>query len=514
MTAPSARPADAIASAGDRPALVPSEAATFPDTADERAVHDVVLAVGRAADAHDWPAVAAAFAPQVVLDYGTAEDLTPPAIVARWEPLLEAFDRTTHEVTDVQVAVTGDRATAASRFHATHVMAGAMGAGADAGDTWVLEGRYEHEFARGRDGRWRITRMRMLPGTSTGNTALPALAQARAASRAAARAASPAQGGLGAVRVERVTFTSGGQRVVGNLYLPAGLPAGGRLPAAVVGGAWMTIKEQMAGRYARELAARGIAALAFDYRGWGESAGAADGSVAEVRQREVPTHKIADLRAAVDFLARHPAVDPARLAGFGICASANYMAAVLAGEPRLTAAVFVAPWLQDPEVAAQVYGGADGMATLTALATETAAREQAAGRQEFVPAASLTDRTAVMFGAPYYTESDRGLIPAWRNQVDVAFWPGWLTVDGISAAARMRQPTLVVHSEAAGVPQGAHRFYTRLAGEKHELWLESVGQLDFYDREGPVRTASDAAAAHLGRVFGMPVRTATAAGRE
>jgi dienelactone hydrolase len=280
---------------------------------------------------------------------------------------------------------------------------------------------------------------------------------------------------LGAVRVERVTFTSAGQRMVGNLYLPADLPAGGRVPAAVVGGAWMTVKEQMAGRYARELAARGIAALAFDYRGWGESAGAADGSVAEVRQREVPTHKIADLRAAVDFLARHPAVDPARLAGVGICASANYMAAVLADEPRLTAAVFVAPWLQDPEVAAQVYGGADGMATLTALATETAAREQAAGRQEFVPAASLTDRTAVMFGAPYYTESDRGLIPAWRNQVDVAFWPGWLTVDGISAAARMRQPTLVVHSEAAGVPQGAHRFYTRLAGEKHELWLRALG---------------------------------------
>jgi hypothetical protein len=78
----------------------------------------------------------------------------------------------------------------------------------------------------------------------------------------------------------------------------------------------------------------------------------------------------------------------------------------------------------------------------------------------------------------------------------------------------MRQPTLVVHSEAAGVPQGAHRFYARLAGEKHELWLENVGQLDFYDREAPVRTASDAVAAHLGRVFGTPVRTATAAGRE
>jgi hypothetical protein len=108
MTAPSARPADATASAGDRPALVPSEAATFPDTADERAVRDVVLAVGRAADAHDWPGRGGGVraAGRARLRHGPKTS-RPPAIVARWEPLLEAFDRTTHEVTDVQVAVTG-----------------------------------------------------------------------------------------------------------------------------------------------------------------------------------------------------------------------------------------------------------------------------------------------------------------------------------------------------------------------------------------------------------------------
>ena len=42
----------------------------------------------------------------------------------------------------------------------------------------------------------------------------------------------------------------------------------------IVTGTWTTVKEQMAGIYARELANRGLAALAFDFTGWGESGGA------------------------------------------------------------------------------------------------------------------------------------------------------------------------------------------------------------------------------------------------
>lgn len=39
------------------------------------------------------------------------------------------------------------------------------------------------------------------------------------------------------VRVERVAFESGGERIVGDLYLPDGYRAGTRLPALVVTGA-------------------------------------------------------------------------------------------------------------------------------------------------------------------------------------------------------------------------------------------------------------------------------------
>ncbi len=42
-------------------------------------------------------------------------------------------------------------------------------------------------------------------------------------------------------------------------------------PTIVVSGSWLTVKEQMADRYARELAARGYSAFTFDFTGFGQS---------------------------------------------------------------------------------------------------------------------------------------------------------------------------------------------------------------------------------------------------
>jgi hypothetical protein len=60
----------------------------------------------------------------------------------------------------------------------------------------------------------------------------------------------------------------------------------------------------------------------------------------------------------------------------------------------------------------------------------------------------------------------------------------------------------MVHSEAAAIPQGAHRFIDRLKGTKDQVWLEKVTQFDFYDREEPVGRASDAVAAHFRSTLG------------
>ncbi|MFE3003416.1 hypothetical protein ACFXG4_51920 [Nocardia sp. NPDC059246] len=53
--------------------------------------------------------------------------------------------------------------------------------------------------------------------------------------------------------------------------------------------------------------------------------------------------------------------------------------------------------------------------------------------------------------------------------------------DAQEAAARLTVPFLLVHSENALVPPWARTFYAAVASPKSELWLNSVGQIDFYD---------------------------------
>jgi dienelactone hydrolase len=290
---------------------------------------------------------------------------------------------------------------------------------------------------------------------------------------------------------KRVLFESEGQRLVGDLYLPDGYKAGDKLPAVVVTGAWMTVKEQMPARYAAELADRGYAALAFDFRGWGQSEGAE-------RSLESPTRKTEDIAAAAAYLATRPEIDGSRIGGLGICASAGYMAGAVTASPHLRSMALVAPWLHDSTIVDHVYGGAEGVAKLVATSRAAADRFARTGVSTLVPAASTTDKSAIMQQAPYYTDRARGLIPEWENRFNLASWEGWLTFDAVSIAPRLGgKPVAMVHSEAAAIPQGARSFYGKLSGPKRQLWLENVGQLDFYDKAQPVTRAADFVANHF-----------------
>lgn len=290
---------------------------------------------------------------------------------------------------------------------------------------------------------------------------------------------------------QRVAFDSHGDRLVGDLYLPADYQAGDKLPAVIVTGAWTTVKEQMPSRYASELAERGYAALAFDFRGWGQSEG-------EPRQVEHPTRKTEDILAAADFLAKRPEVDADRIGGLGICASAGYMAYAAGRSEHIRSLALIAPWLHDADIVEQVYGGEQGVQGLIAASRKAEQNYRDTGKPTMLPAASTTDESAVMFNAPYYTEEDRGLIPEYVNQFNVASWEPWLTFDAMPAAKGLEGvPVLMVHSEAAAIPQGVKQFAGLLNGMKNEQWLKGVSQFDFYDNDEAVTTASDHVAKHF-----------------
>lgn len=279
------------------------------------------------------------------------------------------------------------------------------------------------------------------------------------------------------VATEKVMFTSSGVRLRGVIFRPIRVNA--PLPGVVVTGAWTSIKEQMAGTYARELAARGFVALAFDPAGWGESDG-------NPRYVEDPEAKTVNIVAAAEYLAQRNDIDQRRIFGVGICASAGYMAAAVADSNTLARLALVAPWLHDPAMAEGIYGGAQAVAALVNAS------------EAVLTAASTTDAKAVMYQAPYYTEADRGLIAEYDNKFSSLSWRPWLTYDAFTSAQRLSKPLLMVGSKSMALPVGTEAYQARTRAPVTKLWLgDDVTQFDFYDREDVVCVASDEVARHF-----------------
>jgi uncharacterized protein len=294
----------------------------------------------------------------------------------------------------------------------------------------------------------------------------------------------------------RVTFQSEGETLVGNLYLPANYKPGDKLPTAIVTGAWVTIKEQMPGVYAQKIADRGFAALAFDFRSWGESGG-------KLRSFESPTVKIADIKNAVSFLQTVDAVDANRIAGLGICASAGYMAVATAEDSRIKSLITVAPWIHDPQIVETVYGGKSAVQNLIANGRAAATTFNQTGKAEYVLATSKTDKTAVMYGdIDYYQNPKRGAIPQWTNQFAIASWAEWLTFNPMPVAKEIKVPTLFIHSQKAAIPDGARQFFAAIPVQNKQMeWLPDRTQFDFYDQAATVDQSISLIAKHLDSAF-------------
>jgi uncharacterized protein len=292
--------------------------------------------------------------------------------------------------------------------------------------------------------------------------------------------------------INRVKFQSAGETLVGNLYLPANYKPGVKLPTVIVAGSWMTIKEQMSGTYAQKLADRGFAALTFDFRSWGESSG-------KLRSFESPTVKIADIKNAVSFLQTVDAVDKNRIAGLGICASAGYMAVATAEDPRIKSLITVAPWIHDPQIVENVYGGKSKVQNLIAVGKAAKTKFDRTGKADYVLATSKTDKTAVMYGdIDYYQNPSRGAVSQWSNQFALASWAEWLTFNPMPVAKQIKVPTLFIHSEKAAIPQGASQFFAAIPVRNKQInWLPNRTQFDFYDQEQTVNESISLIASRL-----------------
>jgi uncharacterized protein len=283
--------------------------------------------------------------------------------------------------------------------------------------------------------------------------------------------------GTAAPRTVRFEFTVEGTPLVGTLCTP---PVGVETVArAVVTGPLTSVKEQSSGMYASALARRGYQALAFDHRYFGESGG-------EPRQFENPFAKIEDLRGAVTALEERGG-RPLPMIGVGVCIGAGYMSRAVAEDDRFKGFAGVA--------GVYVAAPADAASSPGVLRGQAAEEEwKRTGRAETIPAVGPDggDIAMPLREAYEYYGTPRGAVPNYTNRYAVQSFAYTGKFDSQGAAPLIKVPTIIIHSENAMIPALAHSFFERLTAPRQQLWLESQGQIDFYDDAKLIGRASDA----------------------
>ena len=241
----------------------------------------------------------------------------------------------------------------------------------------------------------------------------------------------------------------------GRLYVPAGFDASGRYPAVVLAPGWGKTAASLEQR-ALELAAKGVAALAIDYRGWGRSGGFLyevspirtddrlrfsqhTAALRIQRKRLIPEHQIMDIRNAVSWLQGEPGVDRARVGVWGVDLAAAHAVMVAAVDPRIKAIVGEAPVIPGREVAPLAW------APSAAMARDQIA--QARGTLEGSPEAHnvVETRAALAQYRPFHFLSH---VPA---ATAVLFLTGGDAVTPRAAVTQLSGPSEVVGEASAAV---------------------------------------------------------------
>lgn len=228
-----------------------------------------------------------------------------------------------------------------------------------------------------------------------------------------------------------VSVESGGLACAAWLFRPAGEPP---YPCVVLAHGFAGTREVRLDAYAQRFARAGIAALVFDYRHFGASAG-------EPRQLLDVARQLADWRAVIAFARAHPELDAARVAIWGTSFSGGHVLTLGAEDQRLAAIVAQVPFC-DPGGALRV--SRQGLRLLAA-----GLRDQVhawLGRPPHeIPVVGAPGELAVLT-SPDAMPGYLALVPAgvgWRNRVAarvVLQVPRYRPIDGV---ARISAPLLL-----------------------------------------------------------------------
>lgn len=313
----------------------------------------------------------------------------------------------------------------------------------------------------------------------------------------------------GQYALEKVTFNSHGEKIVGNLYRPFGQK---QFPAVVILGPYSFQKEQAPVQYATRLADEGFVTLAFDPRTVGESEGTP-------RRLENPKMKNEDVISAIDYISSREDVDTNKISLLGVCQGGPEMLDIASYENRVKAVVSVTGYYRDKEtdlfmIAAGVTENPFDVESAPTSAESEALLEARLKRAQ--DAKTLYEKTGEVIYQPLVSPnlgdrikgSNAGLpgplvwswygpwtLKGWENQYaimsDLDHF-SYSTVDGVS---KLDKPALVIHSDSCMNPAAARRHFDSIpTTNKKLIWEDGTNHFQYYEQPDVVdRTVGHAA---------------------
>jgi len=288
-----------------------------------------------------------------------------------------------------------------------------------------------------------------------------------------------------------VSYYSQGARISAVLYFPdkagpsakGGSASGGdrRLPGIVLCHGFTGIKELILPDYARRFATAGYAALAFDYRGFGESEGE--------RGRLIPYEQVMDIRNSITFMETLDEVDPERIGLWGTSYGAANVIYTAGIDPR-------------PRCIVAQVGFGDGGRGLSRRSPEEVAavmemirneRRQRVltGKSTMVdPLLILSDPDSVAFFQQAMKE-----LPQLKTQVPLETAEATLEYRPEDVVGRIEPRALLLIAAELDVPTPADEFrsvYAKAGEPKKLVVIEGIRHYDIYQGQPFERSVREA----------------------
>jgi pimeloyl-ACP methyl ester carboxylesterase len=235
-------------------------------------------------------------------------------------------------------------------------------------------------------------------------------------------------------------FESAGTRCAAWLFLPESDVEGRRPPVVVMAHGFGAQREMRLPEFAERFASRGLAALVFDYRCFGDSDG-------EPRNLIDPRRHLVDWRAAVEHAKASPDVDASRLALWGTSFSGGHVLALGSELSGISAIVSQVPFVGLDSRGASMPLGKMARALFSGL--RDLARAARGASPYYVPIAGPPEVFAFL-NTPDVMDAFQDLVPpgsTWQNRAPARVLFQMSRYRPLREAAKITAPVLMVAAE-------------------------------------------------------------------